>query len=400
MGKYTEDLEELSFELDPCDEGYEERLVEAARGFRPFDEALVAFLVEKDFLQEGVTPDDTLSFITDAFKNAGIEPPRNRKKWFTEHKSINRKTAFEVCFALGLDEERSEDFFRRVCLERAFDGHDMTEIVYRYAIRTGLSYKQAIDIIEKITIVKPDKKLSEGQVVYTDMIRSEVDEIDSEDELIEYLTENSANFEYNHATAIGYIRTMWDEIAGDGGLAVREREKYEPSYQEDTENYGRVDGRVQITASREDSLWDIYLQILGLNHIDMKKLGTDRSLKPILKNRELMHPLAEDSFPDRDGLNKVLNGEHVSHERVRKLLILLEFYRFWARLLLENGDYAVKGGDLSRCEQSINNYLLDSGYQSLYIGNPYDWMILYSLANSENPLMDFRSFINDLYYSR
>lgn len=397
MGRYTDSLEELSFELDPDSEDFEQKLAEVASQFRTFDVALIGFLVEKGMIGEAASADDVISFITERCKAAGIEPPRHRKKWFSEHKPIGRKTAFELCFALKLDLDQAVDFFRRVCLERGFDGHDMTEIVYRFAIRNGLTYAEAQDIIAVVPAVKTENKISDDDVIYTDMIQAEIDEMASADELIAYLTEASDSFGYNNATATRYIRTLWEEISGEDGLAAKERRDHHPDYEEDTENYGKSDDRMKVRATKGDSIWEIYLQILGLSYIDTRKIGTDRSLKPILKDKDFIHSLAEESFPDRDGLNKILNGEHVSHERVRKTLILLLFYRYWANLLIKTGDYEVKGGELTRCEQTINNYLVDAGYPTLYIGNPYDWLIMYSLANSEIPLMTFRGFMQELY---
>ena len=397
MGRYTDSLEELSYELDPDDEDYEKKLAEVAAQFRTFDVALTGFLIEKGMISEKASADEVLSFITERCKAAGIEPPRHRRKWFTEHKPIGRKTAFELCFAFGLDIDLSEDFLRRICLERGFDEHDMTEVVYRFAIRKRLSYAKAQDILARIPEVKTADKINEEDIIYTDMIRAATDETDSEEELIAYLTEAAGSFGYNNVTATRYIREFWEEIAGDDGLAARERRDHHPNYEEDTEKYGKPDDRMRIKAAKGDSLWEIYLQILGLSHIDTKRIGTDRSLKPILKDKDFIHSLVAESFPDRDGLNKIINGEHVSHERIRKTLILLLFYRYWATLLIETGDYEVRGGELKRCEQTINNYLEDAGYPSLYIGNPYDWLIMYSLANSDVPLMTFRGLMQELY---
>lgn len=397
MGRYTDDLEEISFELDPEDEGFEEKLAEVAARFRTFDAALTTFLIEKGMVSESASADEVISFITERCKTAGIEPPRHRKKWFTEHKPIGRKTALELCFAFELDIDQSEDFLRRICLERSFDGHDMTEVVYMFAIRKGLKFTKAQDILSKIPEVKTEDKIADKDVIYTDMIRSEIDEMDSVEELITYLTETADSFGYNNATATRYIRDLWEEIAGDDGLAAKERRDHHPNNEEDTEKYGKPDDRMKIKAAKGDSLWEVYLQILGLSYIDTRKIGTDRSIKPLLKDKGFIHALAAESFPDRDGLNKILNGEHVSHERIRKTLILLLFYRYWATLLIKTGDYDVKGGELKRCEKTINNYLEDAGYPPLYIGNPFDWLIMYSLTNSDFPLITFRGLMQELY---
>ena len=177
MGRYTDSLKDLSFDLYPDDDDFEQKLAEVAGQFRPFDVALTAFLVENGMIEETASADEIVEFITGRFKAAGIEPPRHRKKWFSEHKSIKRDTAFDLCFALGLSLDQAEDFFRRVCLERGFDGHDMKEIVFRYAIRKGLSYAQARGILGQIPTVKTENKIGNGEIVYTEMIQSEVDEM-------------------------------------------------------------------------------------------------------------------------------------------------------------------------------------------------------------------------------
>ena len=39
--------------------------------------------------------------------------------------------------------------------------------------------------------------------------------------------------------------------------------------------------------------------------------------------------------------------------------------------------------------ETINNDLMDSGYDTLYLGNPYDWLFIFS-SKSEDPLFTFR----------
>ena len=80
-----------------------------------------------------------------------------------------------------------------------------------------------------------------------------------------------------------------------------------------------------------------------------------------------MHPLAEDSFPDRQGLEAILRGEHKSNELVRKTIILLVFYEYWTKRLLKNNVkvYCADDDDNERCYAEINRYLIDAGYPTL-----------------------------------
>ena len=52
--------------------------------------------------------------------------------------------------SLNLGVEGTRDFFRRVYFERAFDCHSITEAVYYYCMRNGLSYLEALAIISKM----------------------------------------------------------------------------------------------------------------------------------------------------------------------------------------------------------------------------------------------------------
>lgn len=91
----------------------------------------------------------------------------------------------------------------------------------------------------------------------------------------------------------------------------------------------------------------------------------------------------------------ILRGEHVSYERVRKWLVLLTFYTYWAKRALVTGSYEAMPDDGERCIAEMNRYLIDSGYPELYVGNPYDWIFFYVLKDSE-PLRTFRYIWNEL----
>ena len=51
MGRYTDSLKDLSFDLYPDDDDFEQKLAEVAGQFRPFDVALTAFLIENGLIR-------------------------------------------------------------------------------------------------------------------------------------------------------------------------------------------------------------------------------------------------------------------------------------------------------------------------------------------------------------
>lgn len=397
MGNYTSFLEDMTYDIFE-EEDYVEELKKAAKLFRTFDKALDSFIVNHGYDGDLLDVDEKVSFITCKLKAAGVPVPRNIKKWYSEHKRIERKTAFQLCFAFGLQVDEVDDFLRRVCLTRGFDCHDVEEVVYFFALKNGLSYEDTVDVLSKVTIVKPDR-VAKDDIVYTEFIAEEIDDIETVEELILYLNENVDKFGYNNATAYEIIRSIWNDISKEDGIALREKRLLYVAFDKDTNDEQLEEDNDKKRKERkrmDDSLWEIYLQILGLSGNYTDKIYKDRSIKSILIDNELLHPIAEDSFPDRGGLNKILNGEHVSYERVRKLLILLVFYKFWANRALCSNHYVAGYGDADRCISTINDNLVDAGYPMLYPGNPYDFIIFFSV-NADNPLMTFRDFMQEMF---
>ncbi len=400
MGNYTSFLEDMTYDIFE-EEDYLEELKKAAELFRTFDKALDTFIANHGYGGDLSSVDEKVAFITCKLTAAGVPVPRNIKKWYSEHKRIERKTAFQLCFAFELQIDEVNDFLRRVCLTRGFDCHSVEEVVYFFALKKGLSYTDATKVLAQVTIVKPEK-ITKEDIIYTEFIAEEIDDIDTAEELILYLNENVDKFGYNNATSYEIIRSIWNDISKEDGIALREKKLLYVAFDKDISDEQveeDTDKKRKERKRMDDSLWEIYLQILGLSGNYADGIYRARSIKSILKDNKLLHPLAEDSFPDRDGLNKILNGEHVSYERVRKLLILLVFYKFWANKALGSNHYEAGYGDADRCISSINDNLVDAGYPMLYPGNPYDF-IIYVSVNADNPLMTFRDYMQEMFFNK
>ena len=387
MPDYTLELQTpiecISFE----DDDFIEELLQVAQLFRPFSAAITEFISEHGY--EG-TPDNIdakVSFIRAAFEKANITPPREIRDWFIAEQPIKRDTAFLICFAFGLDGGETDEFFRRYyAKERSFNCHQVQEAVYYFCLNNGLSYAEALDIQTRVPLAKESQK--SGDIVYTGSIIAELNEIETKEALITYLTENIDKFSDSNVTAYETIHRLWALAAGNGGLLMQEWEKL-PSILDDA-----ATGEKNRLRSGKAGMkpWDAYLAILQLDKDDVKRLKAERSIRPILKK---LHTDAQDSFPDRQGIDKILRGEHVSYERVRKWLVLLTFYTFWAQKAVKEGNYEAEAEDANRCLTSMNQHLMDAGYPELYVGNPYDWIFLYA-AKSEEPLYVFRFIWNEL----
>ena len=376
-------LETISWE----DDNFIEELLQVVQLFRPFSDAITEFISERGFDGDFTDVDAKVKYIKTAFEKANMTPPRELREWFTAGQPIKRDTAFLICFAFGLDGGETDEFFRRYyAKERSFNCHQVQEAVYYFCLNNGLSYAEALDIQTRVPLSKRSQK--SGDVVYTGSIIAELNDLETKEELVTYLTENIDKFSDNNVTAYEKIRYLWTLAAGNGGLLMQERETL-PSILDDAATGEKSKLRSGNTGVKP---WDAYLAILQLDKDDVKQLKAERSIRPILKK---LHDDAQDSFPDRQGIDKILRGEHVSYERVRKWLVLLTFYTFWAQKAVKEGSYEAEPEDAKRCLTTMNQHLMDAGYPELYVGNPYDWIFLFA-SKSEEPLYVFRFIWNEL----
>jgi hypothetical protein len=413
MSQYTELLDLKANEISPDDDDYKEKLREVAQLFRTFDDALTTFIVEHGYNGDKMRIEDKVLFLQDKFKSANVPVPRGLKEWFTKHKGIKRETAFQICFAFSLNVEQTNEFFRKVYLGRGFDCHSVCEAVFYYCLKNDLPYTEALSLIKQTPVDKKGGIKSGNEVLFTNIIVDNLKNLEKKKDLIRYINENIEQFECNNATATKYIQKLWrDEIACEKGLAYKEGKliakanpdlgKNEPD--EDKEKYEKDK---YITVTEEDSIWNVLCQIYGLDKYQTSRLNTDtdRSIKPVLDKNPLLPPLAADSFPDREGINKVISGKHVSNELVRKMIILLVFYKYWAKKRIEWDEkpadqrddfYEADYSDADRFFDTINHALLDAGYPALYPGNPYDWIFMWAMKD-DDPLFTFRYYMGELF---
>lgn len=406
MDQYTKMLDDDAATLSPDDENYEEKLIQLARSFRTFGEALTNFLCENGYEGAADDTDAKLAFIKGKCKSSKVPVPRNIDEWFNSGTTVKRVSAFQICFAFGMNVEQTNEFFKKVLFERSFDCHTIREGVYYYCIRNGLSFKEAKAIIARIPKQIFDKKdvdekenRTEKDVLFTGRIVDIINSAKSADELVDFIVDNFDKFRYNNATARKHIRKIWGEIARDEGLAYKEGILMDRSSNQYHLASESSDDDFVTAPEKNATTWIIYAQILGLDRNQMDRFKTNRSIKPLLENNRLLPSLAEASFPDRDGIEKITNGIHVSHERVRKLLILVVFYSFWAERIVagKNPHFQTGKNDAERCVDRINSYLLDCGYPSLYAGNPYDWIFMWVVNDDTNPIAAFRAYMQSVF---
>lgn len=387
MPTYTNLLQSQFQEISPYDENFTEELLSIAQLFRLFSDAMDEFLLEHGYAGNIDDVEAKVAFIRKTFEQASMTPPRETRLWFTEKQPIQRDTAFQLCFAFGLDGGETDEFFRRTfARERSFDCHQVTEAIYYFCLINGYNWTDAQEINGQIPL--SNQKNPGTTVVYTSSIVDELKRLSTKEELVAWLQENVNLFNTNNATAYRMIRDMWEQTAGKNGLLMQESHRF-ISMADDAASDQSTPLKVGKDGVR---LWDAYLAIFQLNRKQVDKLPGERTIRPILAK---LHEAAQDSFPDRQGMTKILQGEHLSYERVRKWLILLIFYTWWAQRALNTGGYEAGQKDGQRFLSFMDQALVEAGYPEMYVGNPYDW-IFFFCAQDQEPLRLFREIWNTL----
>ncbi len=102
------------------------------------------------------------------------------------------------------------------------------------------------------------------------------------------------------------------------------------------------------------------------------------------------------NFPKRQLFSNIQKHE-ASEDVIRKALIILVFYEFYATALLNaeknaSGDVMDFGEEYEDFKVELDDILLECGYVQMYVRNPFDFFIVYC-AKTCNPLDTFRTLI-------
>lgn len=409
MGLYTDRMEAYVFDLDPLEDGYRDKLLEVAGKFRSQAKVLEELMKENGYTGDFADIEEKYHWMKILFKESGVEEPRNLKAFLlgTKHFDRDKRTPFQLCFAFSLTLEEAEMFFRRSYMGRGIDYHSVDDVVYAYCIREGLAWKTACDLLENVDSFQNQDKRKDtatdilgesaaleekwmlndsGSSVFTGEICGFLKKIHTKEDLVQFLRCNRKLFLKNNVTARKKYSDLWVQIIEPvkGFLILEEMELVLHNDSEKVRKPGKA-------WSEEAAL----KHMLGISEYRGK---STRSLTDLLKDNQLIHHLAADCFPNRNAIRSILSGKPVSYESIRKLLILLLFYRFWIRKALKKKSncYQAEYGDTMRCMNEMNSHLMEAGYPALYYGNPYDWLFLFFMQ-CEEPLCSLREYMWELY---
>lgn len=281
-----------------------------------------------------------------------------------------RNNMYKICFMLKMNYEETAKFFTRVYLAKPFNFRDISECVYAFCLRKGLSFQKAMEMLEAIEIGA--RQQEPNAFKSTSDLRMDITSFQTEEELVSYLTKNYSSFQINSQTA----REIIDHLT----------ELCKECILEEKDRYGTVVNDLKGKIISADDILSVILD----NQVTQ---AAERPVnKRTIKQDSYFTEVAKLNFPKKQEYIKILNDQGAqSLEAIRKLMILLQFYVFWCKCT----DCSAKES-FEEYIYDANFYLNKAGYGDLYFRNPYDGLFIYA-AVSHNPLDSFRDLFCTMF---
>lgn len=324
---------------------------------------------------------------------------------------VSREIMYKLCFALGMDEVATRNFFYKGCLERPFNFKNIRESVYYFCLKHRKNYLEAehiLDIIETTAAIdNPDADN------LTSVIANRIKNIRTVDELISYLVENRSGFTHHNNSAYQLIENellpLCKKLATrelprinvyrSVGVHDKDKEKKLP----DTAPYPWKFPEAELFEDDEvDSVDSLLTVIYGYNARATFK--NEKIFKYSISDKAASKfpRLIKENFPQREQFQQIAKRE-ASASVVRKALIMLKFYEFFTQAYLDDPMASNFNPDIwEEFVDEMNTVLEICGYVQLYWRNPFDWMIGHcarEATDGRNPVDRLRDLIDTFYLS-
>lgn len=235
-------------------------------------------------------------------------------------------------------------------------------------------------MIQKIE-AKPDVENKDAEQV-TEQVGLAISKMNSEDELIKYLVENRSAFEKTqNQTAIAKIKELYEECKE---LAIKEHKRL------------HINDNISVK-----SIDDLLEAITGYN---ARATYEGKKVYKTSISKSKLPAAVRKNFPQREQFKQVEQFKQnekdtASFDVIRKFLIMLKFYHFFANALIENAEELEKNSFFREFVDETNEMLAKCGYVQLYLRNPYDAVFAYCAYGAANPLDEFKNVIYEFYLS-
>ena len=299
-----------------------------------------------------------LSEVKQRYKSVlGKSCPRTVQEWCkgTTPGITNRRNNYELCYALEMDYQQTAVFFQKHYLSLPFIIKAKVDAVFLYCLYHRKPYSVVMELLER----SKGFVSQENAHTSTSQIAAMIFEIDNEEKFLRYLAEHCYDKEQQFQLARSIIN---DEIGilKAGILA---------------------DGAVEIISP--DRLNSLTIDAL----LGYRYQSRDKGEVAVKLPKRFT-----ESLPNDVTLGKIIKGDSISYEVLRKTLMLLKFCNYYRAAEAEDRkrgyepDKYEVNDRLMDFYDELNNTLISCGFAQLYVRHPFDCLLLYC-ANSYDPIL-------------
>lgn len=261
----------------------------------------------------------------------------------------NRETLFQICFVLGLDEQRASRLLGTAS-ETGIHYRNPKELVYAFGLRTGMSYEESSVLVEIVQRQYPmtacvkseDRK---KQVVYTRQVRDAFSDVFDRDALMEFFEEHIDDLGQLHETAYQKFEELMNLLQEPKGISGVEERRF--TIEEVMETYMRM----HVPTTKKTADYTLLQRVIkkywpsesGL--FNMRNRKEDVSRKVMILLYLVTEAFDEDDGDETDALETQEDADTMLETRLVRMNLFLDRY-------------------------GMN--LLDGG-------NPFDFLVLYAM---------------------
>ena len=308
---------------------------------------------------------------------------RKVRNWLKDDgQTIDKPTAIELCFVMGLDVEQSERFVASVA-EESFHWRDAEEIVALFALKHGMTYAECAALREQMRkrmAVQP--RAEQKPLAFTPVVRQELEAIDTVDELLNYLFDARERLGHFHNSAYQLFMD-WMELL---------------------ENPAPDDGLLELAP--EERMSAKQMIELYLHRACLPQSGRDKrpAVGSAAGGRAAMSAVQRDvymNWPDETALSRMKNRTIDVTRKVMILLFLATDGGVTEDMDDDEPDEPTRDELFQSAYLRLNQMLTYCGYSRLDPRTPFDWMTLYCVAVDDVTDVDagMQAFLQTLFHT-
>lgn len=325
--------------------------------------------------------------------------------------SCTREKMFLISFALHMDIDDTHKFLTDVLAEQTYNFRNPDEVIAYFcqSFEEHNSYAEYLRLKKEYEAIALNAGPLEKRQNYTAYAKKKLVEISTQEQLMEFLKENSADFEGFSQTVYDEFMLLYNKTLEKAKIQTFSNEEYLFSVTANTQEQrkaqeDRINKAIGLQAvTNTEQLAKLMLQCIPRASTERVKDGktiVTNDFIPIYngENGQKSKKIQTTTLPKEITMNLLMKDRLDDLIRrikavERKDLVFLKFFLF--SLNLQEKDNLYSADDYFTFIDECNDMLVRCGMSRLYLANRFENLILLSLLSS-NP---FEMFENIIEYS-